>query len=83
MVGLYVDYTLETGRREFYKESRLTERTFDPKGRSYDKVSFAWIEIMWTKQGYIMNQGRYAEKLMNLDTDADLDAFRSIRHRLA
>lgn len=83
MVGVYLDDTMATWMREFDEASRLTERTFDSKGRSYDNVSFAGIEIMRTKQGYIMHQGRYADKLMALDTNADFDAFRSLRHHLA
>lgn len=76
-IGSYIADTIATCSNEFEEESKLTERIFNSKKRSYHCFSFAVIQIFKKGDPFLLDQYFYANKLQPLKPDYTFDLFQA------
>jgi Reverse transcriptase (RNA-dependent DNA polymerase) len=82
LTSSFVDDLLMAGTEDFHEQSLCTSDRFKSRERDYDKVRFAGVNIEEGHNGFKIHQQEYTDKLQSLDSNADFDAYRSLRAKL-
>lgn len=83
IAGTYVDDCLMTGNDEFRKLTDKTLQRFDSRDRVVDNFTFAGIELETSDDGFLLHQGKQADKLRILPLEATFSQFKSAVMSLA
>lgn len=82
LIGTYVDDTLFTGDQDFLNHSEKTSQRFESKDREFDSTRFAGVYIQSRKDGYLVHQQNYVDRLEPLSFNETFEEFRSARAQL-
>ena len=82
LAGTYVDDTLFAGDDEFLVHTNKTSNKFDSKSRQFDHIRFAGVYIDHNKDGFLLHQSSYIDRIEELDLNANFEIIRSARAQL-
>lgn len=83
MCVTYVDDLIQAGSRNFHEKSKVTENSFQCKKREYDNIQFAGSQMDAVKNGYVVHQKNYIDKLSFCPQEGNFTDFRSLRAKLS
>lgn len=82
IVGIYVDHIVATGNEDFEEKSKVSEKRFESKLRTYVGFVFVGITIGKTNDRYLLHQSSHDGKLKELEMDCSFEDFTVRRYEL-